>query len=78
MGVKKFSLDLEDLYTDTDRVTRVTVYHEDDMILEITDERGKTWEPTELSLRDERKLYSSVLEEVMANRIELAERRMEY
>ncbi len=76
MGTKKFSIDLEDLYTDIDTVTRATVYHEEDVILEIIDTRGKTWEPTELSTRDEKALYECLFSEVEANKLEAAQYRL--
>lgn len=65
---RKFSLDLEDLYTDTDRVTRVTVYHDGDVVETIVDERGKEWKDTQLSARDVVRLDAAVIQEIQANR----------
>lgn len=65
---RKFSLDLEDLYTDTDRVTSVTVYHDDDIIDDIVDSREKSWKLEQLSERDRARLEVSLIEELIAQR----------
>jgi hypothetical protein len=65
---RKFSLDLEDLYINKEKVTRLTVYHDDDILEEIVDETGIIWPITELSERDQDKVYTSLIQEVQANR----------
>lgn len=68
MGPKSFQCFTEDVYPNEERSTVITVYYQDDEIVEMVDGHGVPWKLSDLSVRDRDTICTHLVQNLVADR----------